>query len=192
MKKFFILVMVLGLLSSCTHVISRAALKQVDAKITFADLLRDPNAYAGKVVLLGGIIVDTVNKQEGTLLEVYDTALDRQGRPVHTDVSEGRFLALYPGFLDGVIYRKGRRVTLTGTVVGARAQQLGEIQYSYPYLLVKEIHIVRREEYSDYARNNVYLWRGWWYPWGYPWGWGYPGGWGYHGYYGGYWGHWHH
>jgi outer membrane lipoprotein len=149
MKRFFILVMVLGLLSGCAHVISRGALKQVDAKITFAALLKDPNAYAGKVVLLGGVIVETVNKQEGTLLEVYETALDQEGKPVNTDVSEGRFLALYPGFLDSVIYRSGRRVTLTGIVVGARAQQLGEIQYRYPYLLVKELHLLKEEEYAD-------------------------------------------
>lgn len=187
MKRFFILLMVLGLLSACTHVISRGSLKQVDAKITFAALLKDPSAYAGKVVLLGGVIVNTINKQEGTLIEVYETALDREGKPVNTDVSEGRFLALYPGFLDSEIYRPGRKVTLTGTVVGAKVQQVGEIQYRFPYLLVKEIHLLKVEEYADYAQYDVSFWGGWWYPWwGYP---GYYGGHGHHGHHGGHGGH---
>ena len=179
MKRFFILVMVLGLLSGCAHVISRGALKQVDAKITFAALLKDPNAYAGKVVLLGGIIVNTINKQEGTLLEVYETALDQEGKPVNTDVSEGRFLALYQGFLDSEIYKQGRRVTIAGTVQGEKVQKLDEIQYHYPYLIVKEIHLWKVAEYADYNQYGPYPYYGYgpwydpWYPWGpwwYPWG----------------------
>jgi len=183
MKRFFILVLALGLLSGCTYAISRGSLKQADKKVTFAALLKDPNAYAGKVVLLGGVIVNLTNKQEGTLLEVYETALDREGKPVNTDVSEGRFLALYPGFLDSVIYRNGREVTLTGTVVGGKVQQLGEIQYLYPYLFVKEIHLFREEELAYYDQYNPYFWGSWWYPWGwgYPWGGGYYGGHGGHG-----------
>lgn len=133
MKKFFILVMVLGLLSGCVHAVSRGVLQEVDKKVTFAALVKEPNAYKGKVVLLGGIIVDTINKPEGTLLEVYETALDREGKPVHSDRSEGRFLALYQGFLDSEIYKQGRKVTIAGIVQGEKTQSLGEIQYRYPY-----------------------------------------------------------
>jgi outer membrane lipoprotein len=175
MKRFFVLLIALGLVAGCTHVVSRAVLKQVDTRITFDALLKDPNAYAGKTVLLGGVIVDTVNKQEGTLLEIYDTALDREGEPVHIDRSQGRFLALYDGFLDSEIYKKGRKVTIAGTVVGKRAQQVGEIQYRYPYLLVKEIHLWKREQPVQYAPYPYYgmWWYDPWYPWGpwwYPWG----------------------
>jgi outer membrane lipoprotein len=178
MKRFFILVMVLGLLTGCTHVISRASLKQVDTNVTFSALLKDPHAYVGKVVLLGGVIVDAINKKEGTELEICQTELDQEGKPVNTDRSKGRFLALYPGFLDNMIYRMGREVTLTGTVVGGKIQPLGEIQYVYPYLFVKELHLFKQEEYVSYDPYDVYLWGGWWYPWG-PWGY-YPWGWGFH------------
>jgi outer membrane lipoprotein len=181
MKRFFILVLVLGLLSGCAHAISRGVLKEVDRKITFATLLKDPNAYKGKVVLLGGIIVNTINKQEGTLLEVYETALDREGKPVNTDVSEGRFLALYQGFLDSEIYKPGRKVTIAGTVQGEKVQPLGELQYRYPYLIVKEIRLWKEEELAYYDQSELYPypWGPWydpWYPWG-PWWypWGYPG-----------------
>ena len=181
MKRFFILVMVLGLLSGCAHAVSRGVLKQVDRKITFVALLKDPNAYKGKVVLLGGIIVNSINKQEGTLLEVYETALDRDGKPLNTDKSEGRFLALYQGYLDSEIYAKGRKVTIAGTVQGEKVQQLGEIQYHYPYLIVKEIRLWKEEELAYYDQYEPYRWGPWYDPW-YPWGpWWYP--WGYRGYY---------
>jgi outer membrane lipoprotein len=182
MKRFFILVMVLGLLSGCAHAVSRGVLKQVDRKIAFSALLQAPNAYKGKVVLLGGIIVNTINKQEGTLFEIYETALDHEGKPVHTDRSEGRFLALYQGFLDSEIYKNGRQVTIAGTVQGEKVQPLGEIQYRYPYLIVKEIRLWREEETADYYQYGPYPYYSPWYdPW-YPWGpWWYP--WGYRGYY---------
>jgi outer membrane lipoprotein len=176
MKRFFILVLVLGFLSGCVHAVSRGVPKEVDRKITFSALLQAPNAYQGKVVLLGGIIVNTTNKQDGTLLEVYDTMLDREGRPSNTDVSEGRFLALYQGFLDSEIYKQGRKVTIAGTVQGEKTQLLGEIQYRYPYLIIKEIRLWQEEAPVDY---DSYPWGPWYDPWG-PWGW-YP--WGYPRYY---------
>jgi outer membrane lipoprotein len=170
MKRLFTLMMVLIFLSGCAQAVSRGVLKEVDKKITFSALLQAPNAYQGKVVLLGGIIVTTLNKQEGTLLEVYETALDQEGRPSNTDISEGRFLALYQGFLDSEIYKQGRKVTIAGTVQGEKTQRLGEIQYRYPYLIVKEIHLWTEEAPVDY---EPYPWGPWydpWYPWG-PWGW---------------------
>jgi outer membrane lipoprotein len=174
MKRLFVFGISLVLLSGCVHAVSRDVLEEVDREITFSALFEDPLAYQGRVVLLGGVIVNTVNKEEGTLLEVYQTSLDREGRPRDTDRSEGRFLALYEGFLDSEIYKKGREVTIAGTVQGERVQPLGEIEYRYPYLLVKELHLWEEEEPVQY---EPYRWGMWYDPW-YPWGsWGF---WGWH------------
>lgn len=168
MKRLFSLGMIIVFLSGCVHAISRSVMKEVDEEITFSELHKDSTAYKGKVVLLGGVIVETVNKQEGTLLEVYQTRLDREGKPIKTDISEGRFLAFYNGFLDAAIYRKRREVTIAGTVEGERVQPLGEMKYRYPYLVIREIHLWKEEEPTvcepcpwDYRDP-------WWHPW-YPW-----------------------
>jgi len=167
MKRFFMFVIVLVFISGCAHAISRGVLKEVDKEVTFSELLKAPTAYEGRVALLGGVIVNTINKEEGTLLEVYQAKLDSEGRPTDTDRSEGRFLALYEGYLDSEIYKQGRQVTIAGTVQGAKVQVLGEIEYRYPYLLVKEIHLWKEEEPVVY---EPYPWGGWYGPWG-PWGW---------------------
>jgi outer membrane lipoprotein len=175
MKRIFTFGIALCLLSGCVHAVSRDVLKEVDKEITFSALIKGPAAYQGRVVLLGGVIVTTVNKQEGTLLEVYQTRLDSAGRPMDTDRSEGRFLALYQGFLDSEIYKQGREVTLVGTVEGEKVQPLGEIEYHYPYLIIKEIHLWEEEEPVQY---EPYSWDPWddfrgpwgfggWYPWWY-------------------------
>ena len=162
MKRLLIFGVALVFLSGCVHAISRGVLKEVDREINFSALIKEPDAYQGKVVLLGGVIVKTVNKQEGTLLEVYQTRLNREGRPTDTDRSEGRFLALYQGFLDSEIYKEGRHVTIAGTVQGERIQQLGEIEYRYPYLLIKELHLWEK---AEPVRYEPYPWGLWYDPW---------------------------
>ena len=172
MKKVFFVVALVVLFCGCAPVISKDMLREVHKDVTFGELLKGPQAYTGTVVLLGGIIVKTENRQEGTLLEIYQTELDRRGRPIRIDVSEGRFLALYKGLLEREIYRKGRKVTVAGVVQGEKVMKLGELEYHYPYLLVKEIHLWRQEPVRAYEPYPWGPWDPWWgdpwFPW-YPW-----------------------
>ena len=169
MRKLLWISIAMLMLGGCAHVFSKDILREVNGQITFAELLRAPEAYRGEMILLGGVIVKTENKREGTLLEVYQTALDRGDRPIKVDVSEGRFLALYHGLLDSAIYSRGRKVTLAGIVQGGQTQKLGEIDYRYPYLLIKEIHLWPEEPPPGY---ETYPWGfrdpRWLYPWD-PW-----------------------
>lgn len=159
--------------SGCAHVISEEVLKEVNKDISFGQLLKDPASYRGQTVLLGGVVVRVTYHQEGTLLEIYQTDTDWTEKPVNLDVSEGRFLALYEGFLDSEIYKKGREVTVAGIVKGVKAMQLGEIHYHYPYLLIKEIYLWKKEKREICDHYPWYPW-GIWGPWG-MWGpWYYP------------------
>jgi outer membrane lipoprotein len=167
-KGFFTILGVLLCLSACAHVISKDALEQVDNQLTFSELLKAPDEHEGKAVVLGGVIVGLVNKKEGSLLEVYQTAVDQQGKPVNLDSSAGRFLALYEGLLESQIYRKGRRVTLAGIVQGEKIMKLGETDYRYPYIVIEEIHLWEEERPLRYEPYPWGFWDPWWYPW-YPW-----------------------
>ena len=149
----------------CIHVISKEVREKVTSEITFAALKKNPQAYREKVVLLGGVIVKTVNKKDGTLLEVYQTKIDQRGKPMQLDVSEGRFLALFKGFLDSEIYKKGRKVTIVGVIQGEEMIRIGEIDYQCPSLLIKDLHLWKKEQPLSY---EPYPW-GPWYPLWYPW-----------------------
>ena len=152
-------------LTGCAHVISADVLREINQDITFADLRENPGAFEGQLVLVGGIIVETVNQDDGTLLEIYQTRLNKTGRPVKPDVSGGRFLAFSGDYMDREIFRKGRKVTIAGTVRGERTQKLGEVDYRYPYLLIREIHLWAVE--SLYTYDRYPYWYSPWYPW-YP------------------------
>jgi len=149
----------------CSHVLSSDIRQEVDATVTFSDLQNAPDAFRGRTVLLGGVIVATENGEDGTLMEVYQTEMNTVGEPVRVDQSGGRFLAFYGGFLDGEIYRKGRKVTMAGVVQGAKMKRLGELSYRYPYLMVRELHLWKEENtypYGVYGRGRPDPW------WGYP------------------------
>jgi outer membrane lipoprotein len=160
-------ILILGsALVGCTHTISKDILKDVDREIGFGELRKDPEKYQGKTVLLGGVIVKTENRNEGTLLEIYQTEINHYGKPIDADSSKGRCLAIYKEFLDSEIYRKGRKVTIAGVVRGGEVKKLGEIDYDYPYLTIKEIHLWKEEQPCEFGPYYYEFWDPfYWEPW---------------------------
>ncbi len=172
MKNYILVLTTILLLSGCAgQVISTDTLAEIDPQQSFLDILKSPLAYKGSTVLLGGVIVKATNKSEGTLLEVYQTMLNRNQKPINIDDSHGRFLALYKGFLDSEVYRSGRRVTIAGVVQGEETMKLGEVNYRYPYLIIKEINLFQEEKPIGYDPYYPYHYGYPWYPydpWLYP------------------------
>jgi outer membrane lipoprotein len=87
------------------------------------------------------VIIKAENQKEGTLIEVLQKPTDREGRPKAVDQSDGRFLALYDGFLDVAIYARDRELTIAGEIREKRVLPLGDIQYAYPLILVRQLHL---------------------------------------------------
>ena len=157
--------MFMAITPGCAPVISEDIRRQVSAGLPFKDIFHSPQHHSGKMVIWGGVIIKAANQKRGTLLEVLHTSTDMQGRPIEVDRSEGRFLALYNGFLDVAVYAKGREVTIAGRIKGKQVSALGEIEYSYPLILIEEIHlwpIEGKAEYIPYPYLRPH------YPWGWP------------------------
>lgn len=157
--------------SGCAPAISRNLMEQADRSIAFEDLLERPEQHVGKTVILGGMIVSTRNQQEGTLLEIVQKPLDFQERPQEGDETDGRFLALYNGYLDPAVYAEKREVTVAGTVGGKRERPLGEITYTYPFILAEEVHLwpVRVQDPAYYYPPGGWYSPWWRYPYWGPW-----------------------
>lgn len=95
----------------------------------------------GRVVAWGGVIVGTVNMADKTRLEVLAYPLDSHNRPQVDAKPVGRFLALYPGFLEPVNFAAGRQVTAVGTIGGTQPGTVGEARYLYPTLEASRVHL---------------------------------------------------
>jgi outer membrane lipoprotein len=168
MRKISCSLVLLVLISvSCAPVISKELRREVSRDITFKQVIKDPEAYIGKTVLISGIIIDSENTKEGTLIEILQKPADMEGRPKDVDDSDGRFLALYDGYLDTAIYTQGREVVVAGEIKGKRVLPLGEIDYIYPLISIKESHLFKVQEKERYYICPYPY--GWWdYPYLYP------------------------
>lgn len=140
-KKIIPIACLLVLMSACAPVISQKTMSTVDKNVSFITLQQNPNAFQGKVVVLGGQIIATTVKADETWIEVLQQPLDFRQRPADTDQSSGRFLVRFPGFLDPAIYASGRKLTVAGQVDGKIVRPLKEVNYTYPVLTAREHYL---------------------------------------------------
>jgi len=155
--------------AGCAPVISKELRTQVIKDVSFGEIIQDPETYQGKTVIWGGIVISAKNLKEGTLIEVLQKPTDMELKPKDVDRSGGRFLALYDGYLDAAIYNQGRKVTVVGEIKGKRVLPLDEIEYTYPLISIKEIHLWPPKS-KDQLYPYPYWHHRWWryYPyWGY-------------------------
>ena len=126
----------------CASVISPEVLKKVEPALTLRAVRSSPEEYKGSVVLWGGIIVSVEHLKEGTLIEVFHTELTSTHRPSFSaDTSQGRFLIEARGFLDNLIYRPKRGITVAGILKGMKTKKLGNMDYTYPVVEPLEMHL---------------------------------------------------
>ncbi|HTY94842.1 MAG TPA: Slp/YeaY family lipoprotein [Steroidobacteraceae bacterium] len=158
-------------MGGCAHVISPQLMDQVDRSLDYRVIAADPAAARGKMVLLGGTIVQTVPKPGLTEVEVVQRELDRWDAPRLTDRSEGRFIIISERFLDPAVFSAGRDITVAGEVMDPQTRRLGEIDYRYPVIREREMRLWRAGPPGyPYPYGGPYDW--WWrsspnYP-GYP------------------------
>lgn len=117
--------------------------------VTYQMVKKDLTNHHGKKARWGGIIANIENKADVTVIEIVNLTLSYQARPKDVENSDGRFLAYYQGFLDPVIYKKGRQVTVLGDVLAPIEGEIGEKKYLYPVLKVDGFHLWKKVEKVD-------------------------------------------
>ncbi|NUO08913.1 MAG: Slp family lipoprotein [Candidatus Brocadia sp.] len=126
---------------SCAPVISKQVREQVRPEVTFTEVFNDPQRYKGQMIIVSGIVIKTENTEEGTLIQVLQRPPGFRGKPKDVDETGGRFLALDSRYLDATVFTEGRAVTIAGKVQGKRVLPLGETEYTYPLIYVKELYL---------------------------------------------------
>ncbi len=133
--------------------------------VVYEQVAMDPEKEKGSFAQWGGVVAEVQNLQDKTLLEVVYYPLRAYGRPLLERESMGRFRVYVNGFLDPMVYQKGRSVTFSGTVLGVEEGLVGEHKYIFPTLNAKGYYL-----WEDIDRIDVTTLSVWPYP--------YYGGWG--------------
>lgn len=86
--------------------------------------------YKGQEVRFGGTVVNVINKDNETLLELAVLPLDENAKPEINKQYEGRVIAKSNNFLDPVNFRN-KLVTILGTLTGSKNGTIGKTPYNF-------------------------------------------------------------
>jgi len=167
------MIMVLWL-GGCASNLPRSIAEAPKVAVTVVQVQKQPAAFTGKTICWGGEILEVVNAEKHTDVLVLGRELENDGKPFVDGKIDARFIARFSGFREPADYPQGKRLTVSGVIMGLEIRKVGEYPYPYPVVEVVESHLWP-DPRPDYDYHPYYY--GPYYGWGpyprYPW-WGYP------------------
>ena len=133
----FILLLILAGCSSKPSTISLAVVDDV----SLIQALADSDAYVGSTVRWGGVVTEVENKADKTWVFLVARALKNNEKPIVDGGSDGRFIASFDGFIDPLVYKPGRPLTVVGSIEGNSVRAIGDYDYRFPVVSVRDSHL---------------------------------------------------
>ena len=188
MRKYLFCIVFAMFLGGCVAVPESVQLPESTPLLSYQDVVSSPQVSSStsapptsenttnKMARWGGVVANIENKADKTQLDIVYYPLRDYGRPVVGKESIGRFRVYVDGFLDPMVYQRGRSMTFTGEFAGLEEGLVGEHVYQYPTLMAKGYHLwkdIDRIEietisvwpFYHYARpfglRGRYGWHGW-------------------------------
>lgn len=151
------------------------AIKNPPARdISYSQASADITHYRGAPVRWGGVIIDVLNDESFSRLQVLTYPLNCYGRPDRNKRSQGRFYIDSTEFLDPAVYAKDKEVTVAGVLNGDQKLMIGKKMLRLPVIKASTLYLWPNYYYYDGFYPGYYY--GGYY--GYPYYWG-----SYYGYY---------
>lgn len=125
----------------------------------------DAERFIGTTIRWGGEIITVQNFEAHTEVEIVARDLVSSGRPLTSDNSPGRFIAIIKGFIDPTVYAEKREITVFGIVTGSLTKPIGDYLYRYPTTEVSH-HVL----WEPLPQRDPYYYPAYWHdPWYDPW-----------------------
>jgi outer membrane lipoprotein len=117
--KLLVSATVWGFLAGCVARIPPQLAAQVSWNVDFPEIRRQPEAYRGRVVALGGIVTQIEAADEGYRVIVSELPLDGSSRhrPAVDQLPRGRFMVLIPWHAFPRDLRPSAEITMVGEVL---------------------------------------------------------------------------
>jgi outer membrane lipoprotein len=175
MKKLIGILIISATFMSCSPVIRKDLMSSASRHISFATVKENQDIFKGKLFVLGGIIAETKVSNDGSIIEALYVPVDRYGYLKDVEMSSNRFKATYDkslGFLDPLIYSKGREITVAGEFTGTMIGKIDEMEYVFPVFKIKDLYLWSEEDYYDPYLSYPYWYDPYYSRWRDPWWYG--------------------
>jgi starvation-inducible outer membrane lipoprotein len=132
-----------GLLVGCAGRIPPQLAEQVSWNLDFPEIRRQPEAYSGRVVALGGIVTYIDAVEEGYRVVVSELSLDGSSRPrpAVNQLPRGMFIVLLPRHMFPSDLRPGVEITVVGEIRGTGAVPEAASAEGLPLLEARYIQV---------------------------------------------------
>ena len=155
------------LLTSCSSHIPPEIRKAIAGAPDIAKVNAAPDQYLSQSVRWGGVILNTDNKENTSLITIVGFPLDAHGEPIVSDKSSGRFIAVVDKFLEPLVYSRDRMITILGKLLKMETLDVGEFPYDYPVIKVSHHYLWPVKIETEIVHHPL-----WWHdpfsPWHYP------------------------
>ena len=164
-------ILISSVLFGCAAQVPVPISKTPVANVTVAEAKVDATRFIGTEVRWGGEITQVDNKAKETWVEIVSRQLRESGQPKEAGGSSGRFIAIFQGFFDPVVYKKGMLLTVLGSIKGQTKRPIGEHEYIFPIVSVAASYLWPEQtevDYYDYPPPFWYYDPWPFYPWSHP------------------------
>lgn len=162
-----VLVLVITILSACSTA-PKSLRSAPELSPLVSDVQAAPKSYQGEAARWGGSIVAVNHANGKTTVQIVSRPLSSNSRPSGKDQTDGRFLAIFEGFLEPEIYKEKRLLTVLGRLDGVDRQKIGNLDYVFPVLRVQGHHLWQKESQPAYPYGRGEPWGYWHSPYPYP------------------------
>lgn len=139
------------LLASCSSRIPPSISTPVENSPEIRQVIANPAEFSSRKVRWAGVVLSTENTSGKTRLTIVEFPIYDNGRPRLSVDSAGRFIAEVDEFLEPLVYREDREITIVGRIDRIESGKVGEYLYDFPVVKVDEYYLwPKRKEYVDY------------------------------------------
>lgn len=156
--KYSIIAVLALFMSACSAVPEELVVPENTTLASFETALENPEQAVGQMARWGGTIAEVRNTESGTIIEVVNFPLQSWARPLVSDESNGRFRAKVAGFVDPMVYKKGRIISFVGTVGEPEQGTIDEFRYLFPILNVDNKHLWKELKETKIEVDYSSLW----------------------------------
>ena len=121
-------------LTACTTLPDKLQTAEGEQLAPFTQLENEYKINLSKRARWGGVIAEVNNLKDKTMLEIVYFPQNSSGRPKIKDQTDWRFRAYVDGFLDPMVFKKGKSVTVLGKLAEKESGKIGEHEYLYPVI----------------------------------------------------------
>lgn len=166
---------VLSLVTACS--LTPKTLDFEQENVSFERVAQAPDMFVGTPVRWGGIVARIENLEKATLVEIVNLPLDSRARPVASQTTSGRFIARIQGFIDPMIYKQGKEITIVGILNDPMPGKIGKHSVNFPVVDSTGHHLWEQRR-THHHISTFSTWDPFWfghvgYRWRYPY-YGYP------------------